>query len=434
MLPVVAIVGRPNVGKSTLFNRLIGERLSITDDQPGVTRDRIYSKCEWLGKEFNLIDTGGIEIKDAPFLLEIRQQAELAIEEADLVIMITDGRGSITAEDELVARILQKSDKPVVLAINKVDNESHLDNIYEYYALGLGEPVAVSSLHGIGVGDLLDKVIEDLPVKEDKIPEDTLKFCLIGRPNVGKSSLTNAILGEERVIVSDIEGTTRDSIDSLFKKDGRDYAVIDTAGIRKSGKIIEKAEKYSVLRAMQAIDRSDICLILIDGDQGIREQDKKIAGYAKDANKGVILVVNKWDLVDKHDKVTKEWEQNLRSHFQFISYAPIVYLSALTKKRIHTLFEAIDRVNENFKKRFKTHVINDLVSDALQMNPTPSFNGGRLNIYYATQAGAEPPTFILFVNDPDYAHFSYMRYLENVLRDAFDFEGTPIKFLLRKRD
>lgn len=434
MLPVVAIVGRPNVGKSTLFNRLIGERLSITDDQPGVTRDRIYAKCEWLGKEFNLIDTGGIEIKDAPFLLEIRQQAELAIEEADLVIMITDGRGSITAEDELVARILQKSDKPVVLAINKVDNESHLDNIYEYYALGLGEPVAVSSLHGIGVGDLLDKVIEDLPVKEDKIPEDTLKFCLIGRPNVGKSSLTNAILGEERVIVSDIEGTTRDSIDSLFKKDGKDYAVIDTAGIRKSGKIIEKAEKYSVLRAMQAIDRSDICLILIDGDQGIREQDKKIAGYAKDANKGVILVVNKWDLVDKHDKVTKEWEQNLRSHFQFISYAPIVYLSALTKKRIHTLFEAIDRVNENFKKRFKTHVINDLVSDALQMNPTPSFNGGRLNIYYATQAGAEPPTFILFVNDPDYAHFSYMRYLENVLRDAFDFEGTPIKFLLRKRD
>lgn len=434
MLPVVAIVGRPNVGKSTLFNRLIGERLSITDDQPGVTRDRIYSKCEWLGKEFNLIDTGGIEIKDAPFLLEIRQQAELAIEEADLVIMITDGRGSITAEDEVVARILQKTEKPVLLAINKLDNEKHMDNIYEYYSLGLGEPIPVSSLHGIGVGDLLDKVIEELPIKEDTIPDDTLKFCLIGRPNVGKSSLTNAILGEDRVIVSDIEGTTRDSIDSLFKKDGRDYAVIDTAGIRKSGKVIEKAEKYSVLRAMQAIDRADICLILIDGEQGIREQDKKIAGYAKDANKGIIIVVNKWDLVDKHDKVTKEWEMDLRSHFQFIAYAPIVYLSALTKKRIHTLFEAIDRVNENYSKRFKTHVINDIMTDALQMNPTPNFNGGRLNIYYATQASSEPPTFILFVNDPHYAHFSYMRYLENVLRDSFDFEGTPIKFILRKRD
>lgn len=434
MLPVVAIVGRPNVGKSTLFNRLIGERLSITDDQPGVTRDRIYSKCEWLGKEFNIIDTGGIEIKDAPFLVEIRQQAELAIEEADLIIMIADGRGAITPEDQLVARILQKSKKPVVLAINKVDNTKHLDNIYEYYSLGLGEPIAVSSLHGIGVGDLLENVIEQLPVKVDKVPEDALKFCLIGRPNVGKSSLANAIIGEERVIVSDIEGTTRDSIDTIFKKDGRDYAVIDTAGIRKSGKVIEKAEKYSVLRAMQAIDRSDICIILIDGEQGIREQDKKIAGYAKDANRAVILVINKWDLVEKHDKVTKEWMQKLRSNFQFISYAPIVYLSALTKKRIHTLFEAIDRVHENYSKRFKTHVINDLMADALLMNPTPAFNGGRLNVYYATQAGAEPPTFILFVNDPEFAHFSYMRYLENTLRDAFDFEGTPIKFLLRKRD
>ena len=434
MLPVVAIVGRPNVGKSTLFNRLIGERLSITDDQPGVTRDRIYAKCEWLGKEFNIIDTGGIEIKDAPFHVEIREQAELAIQEADLVIMIADGRGLITPEDQLVASILQRTKKPVVLAVNKIDSQKHLDNIYEYYALGLGEPIGVSSLHGIGVGDLLEKVIEQLPVKVDNIPEDTLKFCLIGRPNVGKSSLANAILGEDRVIVSEVEGTTRDSIDTLFKKDGRDFAVIDTAGIRKSGKVIEKAEKYSVLRAMQAIDRSDICLILIDGEQGIREQDKKIAGYAKDANKGVILVINKWDLVEKHDKVTKEWLQDLRVNFQFISYAPIVYLSALTRKRLHTLFEAIERVDANYHKRFKTHVINDLMADALLMNPTPQFNGGRLNVYYATQAGAEPPTFILFVNNPDFAHFSYMRYLQNTLRDAFDFEGTPIKFLLRARD
>ncbi|XMB87240.1 ribosome biogenesis GTPase Der [Mycoplasmatota bacterium WC44] len=434
MLPVVAIVGRPNVGKSTLFNRMVGERLSITDDQPGVTRDRIYAKAEWLGKEFNIIDTGGIDIQDAPFLVEIRQQAELAIEEADVVVMITDGRGSVTEEDELVARILQRSKKPVILAINKIDGEKFLDNIYEFYSLGIGEPIAVSSLHGIGVGDLLDKIISNLPVKKDNLLEDAIKFSVIGRPNVGKSSLTNAILGQDRVIVSDLEGTTRDAVDTSFKKDGKDYAVIDTAGIRKRGKVIENAEKYSVLRALQAIDRSDVCLILIDGEQGIREQDKKIAGYAKDANKAIIIVVNKWDLVDKHDKIVKEWEVNLRAHFQFITYAPIVYLSALTKKRLHTLFESIDNVYDNYKKRFKTHVINDIIVDALHMNPTPAFNGGRLKVYYSTQATSSPPTFILFVNDPEFAHFSYMRYLENCLRDSFDFAGTPIKFILRKRD
>ncbi len=434
MLPVVAIVGRPNVGKSTIFNRLIGERLSITDDQPGVTRDRIYAKAEWLGHEFNLIDTGGIEIKDAPFLLEIRQQAELAIDESDLVVMIADGRSSLTAEDQLVARILQKSKKPIILAINKVDSEKYIDNSYEYYSLGLGTPIAISSLHGIGIGDLLDKIVEELPVKEDKISKDALKFSLIGRPNVGKSSLANTILGEERVIVSDIEGTTRDSIDTIFKRDGKEYAVIDTAGIRKRGKVIENAEKYSVMRAMKAIDRSDVCLIILDGDTGIREQDKKIAGYAKEANKAIIIVVNKWDLVEKHDKIIKEWGAKIRAHFQFISYAPIVFVSALTRKRMHTVFEAIEKVYQNYKKRFKTHVINDIISDALSMNPTPDFHGGRLNIYYTTQGSAEPPTFILFVNDPEYAHFSYLRYLENTLRDSFDFEGTPIKFILRKRN
>ncbi|QVK20325.1 ribosome biogenesis GTPase Der [Mycoplasmatota bacterium] len=434
MLPVVAIVGRPNVGKSTLFNRLIGERLSITDDQPGVTRDRIYAKGEWLGKEFNLIDTGGIDIKDAPFLLEIRQQAELAIEEADVIVFLTDGRSTVTEEDEIVARILYKSDKPIILAINKIDGEHLLDNKYDFYSLGLGEPIAISSLHGIGIGDLLDNIISNFPEKIDSLPKESIKFSVIGRPNVGKSSLTNALLGEERVIVSNIEGTTRDAIDTMFKKDGKDYAVIDTAGIRKRGKVIENAEKYSVLRALQAIDRSDICLILIDGEQGIREQDKRIAGYAKESNKGIIIVINKWDLVDKHDKIMKEWEQELRSHFKFITYAPIVYLSALTKKRIHTLFESIDEVYENYQKRFKTHIINDIIVDALQMNPTPQFNGGRLKVYYSTQATSSPPTFILFVNDPEYAHFSYIRYLENCLRGAFNFSGTPIKFILRKRD
>jgi len=434
MLPTVAIVGRPNVGKSTLFNRMVGERVSITDDQPGVTRDRIYAKAEWLGKKFNVIDTGGIDIKDAPFIQEIRQQAELAIDEADVVVFLVDGRGMITDEDKTVAKILHDSDTEIVLAVNKIDNENYIDNIYEFYSLGIGEPIPISSVHGIGIGDLLDKITEKLPVKENKYSDDTIRFSVIGRPNVGKSSLTNAILGEERVIVSDLEGTTRDAVDTSFTKDGKKYACIDTAGIRKRGRVIENAEKYSVLRALQAIDRSDICLLLIDGEQGIREQDKRIAGYAKEAWKSIIIVVNKWDLVEKHDKIMKEWEKNLRSHFQFITYAPIVFLSSLTKKRIHTLFAAIDIAYENYQKRFKTHVINDCIVDAMQMNPSPMFNGGRLKVYYTTQATSSPPTFIMFVNDPEYVHFSYRRYLENQLRKSFDFNGTPIKLIFRKRD
>ncbi len=435
MLPTVAIVGRPNVGKSTLFNRIIGERLSITDDQPGITRDRIYSKAEWLTKEFNIIDTGGIDFNDAPFIHEIKSQAEIAIEEADLIVMVCDIRSGITDDDLYIARILYKSKKPVIVALNKSDDINLTDTMYEFYSLGLGEPVPVSSLHGVGIGDLLDSIVHNLPQIEDIVyEEDRIRLCLIGRPNVGKSSLTNALLGENRVIVSKIEGTTRDSIDSMFSYDDQDYVVIDTAGLRKRGKVYENAEKYSVLRALSAIDRSDICLILIDAETGIREQDKKIAGYAVDAGKAVIIVVNKWDTVDKDTNTMNRWEKEIRSHFQFITFAPIIFLSALTKQRVKTMFPAIKRIFTNYNRRVQTSVLNDVILDAFYVNPPKNHNGGKAKVFYATQVNTKPPTFVLFVNDENVMHFSYQRYLQNRLRESFDFEGTPIKIILRKRD
>jgi len=435
MKPSVAIVGRPNVGKSTLFNRIIGERLSITDDQPGITRDRIYSSSEWLTRQFNVIDTGGIDFDDTPFIHEIKSQAEIAIDEADVIVLVCDIQTGITDDDAYIARMLYKSKKPVILAINKVDDVAMLDNLYEFYSLGLGEPIPVSSTHSVGVGDLLDKIIEELPViDEPEYDESRIKFSVIGRPNVGKSSLTNALLGENRVIVSSIEGTTRDSIDSLFSKDDQDYVVIDTAGMRKKGKVYENAEKYSVLRALSAIDRSDICLLLIDAETGIREQDKRIAGYAIDAGKAIVIVVNKWDTIIKDTMTMKRWEQELRSHFQFITFAKIVFLSALTKQRINTLFPIINETFENYSRRVRTSVLNDVITDALLINPPKSHNGEKIKVYYATQVSNRPPTFVLFVNDENCMHFSYKRYLTNRLRESFKFEGTPIKIILRKRD
>ncbi|MBE6130816.1 MAG: ribosome biogenesis GTPase Der [Erysipelotrichaceae bacterium] len=430
----VAIVGRPNVGKSSLFNRLAGDKLAITDDASGVTRDRLYAKCEWLDQQFAIIDTGGIELSDVPFMFEIRAQAELAIDEADVIIFVCDGRVGITKEDSDVMTILHKSKKPVIVAANKIDDVKFMDNIYEFYNFGVEEVFAISTLHGIGIGDLLDKIVELLPEKKSKKYDDTIEFCLIGQPNVGKSSLTNAILGTERVIVSDIAGTTRDAIDTPFTRDGADYVVIDTAGIRKTGKIYENAEKYSFLRAIKAIERSSVVLLLLDATKEIEEQDKRVAGYAMDANKAVIIVVNKWDAVEKNDKSMQEWIKKIKSHFVFLDYAPIVFVSALKNQRVHTVFEQIKIVYQNYTRRVATNVLNDVLLDATLIQQAPFFNGDRLKIYYASQVEKNPPSFVLFVNDPNYLHFSYQRYLENKLREAFSFEGTPIKFILRKKE
>jgi len=430
----VAIIGRPNVGKSSLFNRLSGDKLAITDDASGITRDRLYTKCEWLNQEFSIIDTGGIELKNVPFMEEIKAQAQLAIDEADVIILVTDGRVGVTNGDKDVIKILHKSKKPVIVAANKIDDVKFMDNIYEFYNLGVDYVIAVSALHGIGVGDLLDKVVELLPEKKEKRYDDAVEFCIIGQPNVGKSSLTNAILGTERVIVSDIAGTTRDAIDSKFTRDGKNYVVIDTAGIRKQGKIYENAEKYSVLRAIKAIERSEVVLFVLDGTKEIEEQDKRIAGYAAEYNKAVIIVVNKWDAVDKDEKSMKEFTEKIRKNFLFISYAPIVFVSALKNQRIQTLFEQIKIVYENYNRRIATNVLNDIILDASIMNQAPIFNGDRIRVYYGSQVDTKPPTFVLFVNDPNYMHFSYQRYLENRFRSAFMLEGTPIKLVLRKRE
>ena len=411
MRGVLAIVGRPNVGKSSLFNRIIGERLSITDDASGVTRDRIYGRTSWLDQEFSVIDTGGIILKDEPFSKEIRAQAELAIDEADVIVMVVDCRTGVTTEDEDVIKILKRSKKPFIVAANKVDDYSLLENIYEFYNLGCENVIGISALHGVGVGDLLDEVISLFPKKAKKEYEQgTIKFCLIGQPNVGKSTLVNAIVGKQRVIVSDIAGTTRDAIDTPFTLNGNKYVVIDTAGIRKQGKIYENAEKYSVLRAIGAIERSDIAVLVLDGTKDIEEQDKRIAGYARDFNRGLIIVVNKWDSVVKDDKTMKKFEERIRSHFQFMDFAPILFTSALNNERVHTLLNKIEFVYNNLTRRVNTSVLNDVLMDAVLMNQPPVFNGNRLSLSYATQSDIMPPSFVLFVNSEKHMHFSYLRY------------------------
>ncbi|MBE1554102.1 ribosome biogenesis GTPase Der [Sporosarcina limicola] len=432
--PTVAIVGRPNVGKSTIFNRIVGERISIVEDVAGVTRDRIYSSADWLSHEFNLIDTGGIDIGDEPFLEQIRAQAEIAIDEADVIVFLVNGREGVTDADEQVAKILYKTKKPVVLAVNKVDNPDMKEMIYDFYALGFGDPYPISGSHGLGLGDLLDKVAESFPETEEEIIEDdVIRFSLIGRPNVGKSSLVNAFLGEDRVIVSEVAGTTRDAIDTSYVHDGQKYKIIDTAGMRKKGKVYENTEKYSVLRALKAIDRSDVVLIVINGEEGIREQDKRIAGYAEEAGKGVLIVVNKWDAVVKDDKTMNKFTTDIRENFLFLDYAPIAFVSAKTKQRVQSLFEKVTKISENHALRIQSSVLNEVVEDAVARNPAPTSKGRRLRIYYATQVAVKPPTFVVFVNEPELMHFSYERFLQNRLRESFGFEGTPIRLITRAR-
>ncbi len=430
---VAAIVGRPNVGKSTIFNRMIGERKSIVEDTPGVTRDRIYGKAQWLTQEFRVIDTGGIQLAMQPFQEEIRMQVEIAMDEADLIVFVVNGKEGITNDDEYIAKMLQKSQKPVLLAVNKIDNQEMKDNIYEFYNLGLSDPMPVSGVHGIGIGDLLDEIIQNFPKKERNDYEGMTKFCLIGRPNVGKSSLVNALLNQERSIVSDIEGTTRDAIDTPFKYDGTEYVVIDTAGIRKRGKVYESVEKYSVLRAMSAIERSDVVLVVIDGESGIREQDKHVAGYAHEAGKGVILVYNKWDTVEKDEQTLQQMEKKLRQEFIYLDYAPIIFVSAITRQRVNQLLPLIDEVHDASLLRIQTNVLNEVIMDAQLMTPPPTHKGQRLKIYYASQVTVAPPTIVLFVNDPKLLHFSYERYLENRMREAFGFVGTTIRIIARER-
>lgn len=432
---IVAIVGKPNVGKSSLFNRIIGERKSIVYDEPGVTRDRIYARATWLTREFSIIDTGGIEIENRPFQESIRIQAEIAIDEADVIVFLCDGRTDVSDDDYLIAKMLKKCNKPIILAVNKIDDISLSANAYDYYKLGIDSDIIVcSTTHGIGIGDLLDKIIELLPNKEAKPHDDEIRFSLIGRPNVGKSSLYNAILNEERVIVSNIEGTTRDSIDTLFTRDGQKYVIIDTAGLRKKGKDYEAIDKYAAIRALSAIEKSDVVLLVIDGQKGILEQDRSVVSYAVEESKPLIIIVNKWDLVDKEEKPMTEYIKDLKDNFKFCSYATFMFVSALTKQRVGQITEEISKVYKNASKHIPTSIVNEIILDAFAYNPTPDFNGGRLKIFYANQVATNPPLIILFVNDPNFMHFSYRRYLENKLRERIDFSGTPIKLICRARE
>ena len=430
-LPTVALVGRPNVGKSTLFNKIVGKKISIIEDTPGVTRDRIYQEAIYNQKKFYLVDTGGIDTSNEKFNDEIKMQAEIAIKEADIVIFMVDGKEGLTSNDLIIKEILRKSQKKVIVAINKMDVKEAENNIYDFYELGFDTYIPISSIHNIGYIELMDTVTNDFKEKEEQ-EDNRLRFSIIGRPNVGKSSLMNALLNEEIVVVSDIAGTTRDSIDSVLKYHNKEYILVDTAGMRKKGKVFESIEKYSLFRSLKSIDNSDICLVVINAEEGITEHDKHIAGYAIEKGKGLIFVVNKWDTVK--DTTIQEFEKLMRAEFQFATYAPIVYLSALTKKRIHTLMPEVIKVAENIKKEIKTSLINEVILDAYQLNIPPSYKGKRLKIYFTSQTGTKPPKFTFRVNSKGLVHFSYERYLENKIRENFDFTGTPIVLQFKNRN
>ena len=430
----VAIVGSPSVGKSTIFNRIIGEKKSIIEETRGVTRDRIYANASWLTRDFRLIDTGGIELENRPFQEQIRMQAEIAIEEADVILFVADGKIGLTSDDKLVASMLHKSKKPIVLAVNKIDNSESKNNIYEFYNLGIGDPIAVSGVHGIGIGDILDEIIKKLPNEEHELANNEIKFCLIGRPNVGKSSLVNAILQEERVIVSSIEGTTRDAIDTKFKYEDEDYVIIDTAGLKKRGKIYEAIDKYAALRALRAIDNSDVCLLVIDAIKGLTEQDKHVVGYAIESKKAIGILVNKWDGIEKDNSTMRDFTTKIKNNFKFLDYAPILYVSALTKQRVKDIMPLIKKIYDSYTFNIKTSVLNEIIQEAQMMNETPDFNGGRCRIYYAQQVSSKPMTIALFCNEPTRMHFSYLRYLENKIRDSFELVGSPINLVCRRRN
>ncbi len=433
--PVIAVVGRPNVGKSTFFNYIAKKRIAIVEDTPGVTRDRIYADSEWRGRSFTMIDTGGIEPKtDDAILKHMKLQAEIAIDFADVIVFMVDMKDGVTANDEDVAVILRKSGKPVVLAVNKVDKVGEPPaEIYDFYNLGMGDIFPISSIHGLGMGELLDECYRYFPETEDHEEEESIKVAIIGKPNAGKSSLLNALAGEERVIVSDIAGTTRDAIDTPVEKNGQKFVFIDTAGIRRKGKIDDDIERYSVMRAWSAVDRSDVCILMVDAIDGVTEQDARIAGYAHDQGKASIIVINKWDLVEKETNTMKEYTNNVRERLSFMLYAPILFISAKTGQRVEKLYEYIVSVSNNSSFRVQTGVLNDLLNEAIAMVQPPSDKGKRLKIFYMTQVGIKPPSFVLFINDKELMHYSYERYIENQLRKSFGFEGTPIRFILREK-
>ena len=431
-LPSVALVGRPNVGKSTLFNKIVGKQVSIIEDSPGITRDRIYQEATYNNKRFYLIDTGGIDASKMDFNSEIQMQAEIAIQEADIVVFMVDGKEGLTANDLLVRDILRRTDKKVIVAINKIDVKSAQDNLYDFYELGFDTYIPISSIHNTGFIELMDNITMNFKEQESENEDTRIKFSIIGRPNVGKSSLMNALLNEERVVVSNIAGTTRDSIDSILKYHNEEFVMIDTAGMRKKGKVFEAVEKYSLFRSLKSIDRSDICLVVINAEEGIKEHDKHIAGYAIERGKGLIFVVNKWDTVT--EETIQDFDKKMRAEFQFAPYAPIVYLSALTKKRIHTLMPEIIKVKENIKKEIKTSILNEVIREAYQLNIPPSYKGKRLKIYFVSQTGINPPKFTFRVNNKGLVHFSYERYLENKIRENFDFTGTPIILQFKNRN
>ena len=434
--PIVAVVGRPNVGKSTLFNQIGKKRVSIVDDMPGVTRDRIYMDAEWLNHEFTIIDTGGIEFDESDHILRsMRSQAELAMEEADVILFLVDGRAGLTSSDEEVGRLLRRTKKPVILGVNKIDSFDREALIYDFYSLGLGDPIPISASNAMNLGDLLDAIVAAFPKEAgDGVEPDEIAIAVVGRPNVGKSSLVNRLLGEERVIVSDVPGTTRDAIDTHFTRDDVKYLLIDTAGMRRKGKITLPVERYSVIRSLRAIDRAGVVLMVINAAEGILEQDAKIAGYVHESGKGVIIVVNKWDIFpEKNDKSTLRFTDDLREKLGFLQYAPVLYTSALTGQRVERVTELVKYVAEQQSMRIKTSVLNELIRDAISVNPPPTKKGKQLKILFVTQVGIAPPTFIIFVNDPELMHFSYLRFIENRLRESFGFEGTPIRLVVRAR-